>query len=91
MQQGIQRMGPSTGRLLSVTAMALTISSVGLILPAVSNRVAWMAPISAALLAVMLLISIWLHRKCREKPLLIVSLILVVMSIFTAYGRWVGW
>jgi hypothetical protein len=58
-----------------------------LVLPAVPGIPGWTAP-AAAVLAAMNLLSLFLHRMCREKPNLIPNLVLLAMAAFTAYGRW---
>jgi hypothetical protein len=88
MQQGIQRMGPSTPSILSATAGVMFVGSIGLLLPAISRLPTWTAPAAAAVLAISMLVSIVLHLKCREKPVLIANIVLFVLSAFVAYGRW---
>jgi len=89
MRQGIQKMGASTRPVLYGSAAVLLLGSLGLILPAAVKPVAWLAPLAAAVLAVMMLLSIFFHLKCREKPLIFADVILLAISLFVAYGRWV--
>jgi len=44
--------------------------------------------VTAALLAIMLLTSIFFHVKSREKPNVFVSVILFAFAILIAYGHW---
>ena len=64
-------------------------ASIGLVLPAFINSLAWLAPLSAAGLAGLNLISLLLHLKFREKPMLFAGIILLALSAFVAYGRWI--
>ena len=89
MAQAIPRLG-SAGRLLAVAAGALMLlAAIGLILPGVLGAPAWLTPVTAAALAVMLGVSIPLHLKSREKPMIWVSLVLLALAAAAAYGRWV--
>ena len=89
MRYAIQKMGSSARLILSLVAALMLIGAIGVVLPAVSGALAWLAPLAAALLAVMEILSILFHLKFREKPMPYVGVILFVMSAFVAYGRWV--
>jgi hypothetical protein len=88
MQQGIEKMGASTRPLLSLIAAVLFLGCVGLVGPGAFGLLTWLTPYMAAVLAVIMLLSIPLHLKCREKPKVFASIILLIMSAFVAYGRW---
>ena len=88
MQQGIQKIGAVTRPLLSVIAVLLFMACFGLILPGVLGFPSWLTPFTAVVLAAMLLLSIPLHIKCREKPKIFASIILLILSAVVAYGRW---
>ncbi len=88
MAQGIGRMGPYARPLLNLVAVGSLLVAIGLVLPAAVNVPAWVVPSAAAILAVMNLLSIFLHRVCRERPNILPSLVLLALSLFTAYGRW---
>jgi hypothetical protein len=45
--------------------------------------------VTASILSIMLLFSIFFHIKSREKPKIFVSVILFVFAVFVAYGRWI--
>jgi hypothetical protein len=89
MAQGILRMGSYARPLLYLVAGFALLTGIGLVLPAAVAVPVWVAPLAAAVLAGMNLLSILLHRACREKPNIIPSLVLLLMAAFTAYGRWV--
>jgi hypothetical protein len=88
MQQGIQKMGASTPLLLSAIAILLFLGGAGLILPGALGFLPWLVPYSAALLAVMMLVSIPLHLHCREDAKVFVSIILFALCALVAIGRW---
>jgi hypothetical protein len=89
MQQAIQKMGKFSQPLLYIIAVCTFIGSVGLILPAALGILTWITPVMAVILSIMMLFSIIFHVKCREKPNIIVSVILCTLAAFVAYGRWV--
>jgi len=89
MQQGIQKMGAFARPLLAVISTCLFLSGIGLILPAAWGSLAWLAPWSAAIQALLMLLSILFHLRCQEKPKIYASIILFALAGFVAYGRWV--
>jgi hypothetical protein len=89
MQQGIERFGPGARPLLSVIALCAFLGAAGLIIPAATGIMPWLVPWVAALLALMMLLSIGFHVRCRETPNTVVSLVLFALAAFVAYGRWV--
>ena len=88
-QQGMQRMGAAARPLLTLTAVLVLLGGVGLILPAATGILPWLTPVSAALLAVMMLVAVGLHVGCRETPNIVPGLVLFALAAFLAYGRWV--
>jgi hypothetical protein len=89
MQRGIQRLGALARPLLILIALGMVLVAAGLILPAATGILTWLTPLSAALLALMMLLSIGFHVACRESPKIVVSLILFALAAFVAYGRWI--
>jgi hypothetical protein len=89
MQEAIQKVGAMARPMLAVVAICTLLGAAGLIIPAAVGVMSWLTPWTAAILAGMLLVSIGLHAKGREKPKVWVSLILCVMAAVVAYGRWV--
>ena len=89
MQQAIQKMGTPARPLLTLAALGTFLGGIGLVLPAASAALAWLAPWAAAWLALMLLVSIGLHVLSRNSPKIWVSVILFALAAFVAYGRWV--
>ena len=76
-------------RLGYVIAIFTFIGSIGLILPTALGRLTWITPITALILSMLMLFSIFFHIKCREKPNITASVILFALAAFVAYGRWV--
>lgn len=89
MRQGIQKIGRWARPVLYFVAVASLLSSVGLILPAASGIYTWITPLTAAVLAGLMLLSILFHIQCREKPNILPSIILFALVAVVAYGRWI--
>ena len=89
MQRGVQRLGATARPLLIAIALGEFLGGVGLMLPAVTGILTWLTPLSAALLALMMLVSIGFHVACCERPKVAVDLVLFALAAFVAYGRWV--
>ena len=89
MQEAAQKMGPISHPLLIGVAAAALLGALGLILPGLLDTVTWLTPLTAALMAAMLLVSIFFHVRSREQPKIFVSVILFAFAAFVAYGRWV--
>ena len=88
-QQGMQRMGAAARPVLTLTAILVLLGGAGLVLPAATGILTWLTPLSAALLAVMMLVAVGLHVGCRETPNVVPGLVLFALAAFLAYGRWV--
>ena len=88
-QQGMQRMGAAARPLLTLTAILVLLGGAGLVLPAATGILTWLTPLSAALLAVMMLVAVGLHVGCRETPNIVPGLVLFALAAFLSYGRWV--
>jgi UPF0716 family protein affecting phage T7 exclusion len=89
MQEAIQRMGEFSKPSHYATSVCTFLGAIGLILPGVLASPIWIIPVTAVLLSVMLLVSIFFHIKSRKKPKIFVSAILFAFAAFVAYGRWV--
>jgi divalent metal cation (Fe/Co/Zn/Cd) transporter len=89
MQEAIQKMGRFSQPLLYIISVCTFIGTMGLILPGILGSSTWVTPVTAAILSIMLLFSIFFHIRCREKPKIFVSIVLFVFAVFVAYGRWV--
>jgi hypothetical protein len=88
-RQGMQRMGTAARPLLTLIAVLVFLGGVGLILPGATGILTWLTPLSAAVLAVMMLVAVGVHIGCRETPNVMAGLALFALAAFVAYGRWV--
>ena len=88
MQDAIQRMGKLAGPLHHTIAFLAFVGAMGLTLPGVLSLSFWIIPVTALLLSILLLASVFFHVKSREKPNIFVSVILFAFAAFIAYGRW---
>ena len=89
MQRGLQRWGAAARPLLILIALSVFLGGVSLVLPALTGIMTWLTPLSAALLALMMLVAVGFHITCRETSNVLVGLVLFVLAAFVAYGRWV--
>lgn len=88
MQAAIQKLGKFSVSLLYGIAACTLLGAVGLILPGLlgaSNRI---TSVTAGIMGILLLLSIFFHIRSREKPNVFVSVILFIFAAFVAYGRW---
>ncbi len=76
MKEAVQRMGKPALPLLNSIGIITFIGSPGLILPPASNYLTWIVSMTAAILALLMLLSIIFHIKCPGKPKIYVSIIL---------------
>jgi hypothetical protein len=90
LQYGIQKMGSKAKPILAVVSVLLAIDAVLLILPRALGWDAMFTIYAAALGALLMLGSIVFHLRCRETPMVWVSLILLVLTCILAYVRWIS-
>ncbi len=89
MEQGRQRFGAAAPAILIAASVGAFLGAMGLVLPAMSKALAWLAPWAATMLAGMMLAAIFLHLGCRDRRTVWVGVVLLVLSTLVAYGRWV--
>ena len=89
MQEAIQKLGKFSQPLLYIISVCTFIGAVILVLAGVLGLSTWVISITAVIMSIMLLFSIFFHVKSREKPKIFVSVVLFVFAVFVAYGRWV--
>ena len=89
MQTASQKLGELAPVLLRLAALGTFIGAIGLVLPGLVCTWAFLTPLAAAWLAVMLLAGMILHLRSREKPMIFADVILLMMTVVVAYGRWV--
>jgi len=88
MQEAIQKLGKFSQPLLYIISACTFIGAVILALAGVLGLSNLAISITAIIMSIMLLSSIFFHVKSREKPKIFVSVILFVFAVFVAYGRW---
>lgn len=88
MQEAIQKMGKFSPTLLTIVSACTFIGAAILVLAGVLGLSNWVISITAIIISIMLLFSIFFHVKSRENPKIFVSVVLFVFAVFVAYGRW---
>ncbi len=88
MQEAAQIMGRAARPLHVATALLTLLGTLGLLLPGLLHTAPWLTPLSALLVAILLLLSIFFHVRSRQQPKIFVSVVLFVFAVFIAYGRW---
>ena len=74
--------------LLYLTTLGTFFGALALILPGLLGWPPIVTPLAATAVAVMLLASIPLHLRSRDRPKIFVSLVLLVFAVIVAIGRW---
>lgn len=82
-----KKFGRAAPVLLYLTALGTFFGAFSLVLPGLLNFNPLITPIVAVAVTVLLLASIPLHLRSREKPKVFVSLVLAIFAIFVAIGR----
>ena len=66
------------------------LAAIGLILPAITGVLPWLTPLAASMLVVLMVFAIAFHaRRPGEVPNLVLNVVLGVLALIVAYGRWV--
>jgi hypothetical protein len=89
MQAAIQKLGKFSPTVLTIISVCTFIGAGILVLAGVLGLPNSVISITAVIMSIMLLFSIFFHVKSREKPKIIVSVVLFVFAVSVAYGRWV--
>jgi flagellar biosynthesis component FlhA len=87
MQQAIEKMGKVSSSWHTLIAILAFVAAFGLILPGWLSFYPQLVIWAAALAAVMMLMSIYFHVRFRDKPKVFVSIVLLALAVFIAYGR----
>ena len=74
---------------IKLIGMLEILGAVGLILPAITGILPILTPLAALGLAVILVGAIITHLRRQEYPNLLVHIVLLVMVLFVAYGRFI--
>jgi hypothetical protein len=89
MQEAIQKLGKASRWVLTLVAIVTFLGALGLILPGILGVAPRITPVTAGILSIILLASLFFHVRSREKPKIFVSLVLFALAAFVAWGRWV--
>jgi uncharacterized membrane protein YphA (DoxX/SURF4 family) len=65
------------------------LGAIGLVLPPLVNVLPVLTPIAAAGLVIIMVLAIGYHVTRRENPNIVLNLVLAVLALFVAYGRFV--
>jgi uncharacterized membrane protein YphA (DoxX/SURF4 family) len=63
------------------------VGGVGLVLPAITGIAPWLTPLAAACLALVMLLAAGFHVQRQEYTTIAPSIVLMLLSIAVAYGR----
>jgi uncharacterized membrane protein YphA (DoxX/SURF4 family) len=82
----IKAVPPGFRRFIGVAEI---LACLGLILPGLTGILPWLTPLAAVGLIIIMLSAMVFHIQRREYPNLGLDLILLVLSVFVAYGRFI--
>ncbi|HWZ17186.1 MAG TPA: DoxX family protein [Ktedonobacteraceae bacterium] len=82
----VKSVGPRGVRLIGSLEI---LGAIGLILPAVTGILPWLTPVAAACLALTMLGAMITHGRRSEYSQIGINLVLLVLTLFVAYGRFV--
>ncbi len=80
----IEGFSPITIRILGLLEL---LGAVGLILPALTGILPWLTPLAAVGLALMMVGAFFANLKVHEYRPLVLNIVVFVMAVFVAYGR----
>ena len=75
-------------RLTRFVGWAEVLGAIGLILPLLTGILAWLTPLAALCLALVQILAIGFHLRRGEAQILPFNVVLLVLAIFVAWGRW---
>jgi uncharacterized membrane protein YphA (DoxX/SURF4 family) len=85
--QWVEGFSQSQIRLIGVFEI---LGAVGLVLPALTGILPWLTPLAAFGLALLMVGAILTHLRRAEYPNLIGNIVLLVLTVFVAYGLFVA-
>lgn len=74
--------------LVRLLGIAELLGAIGLILPILTHILPWLTALAAVGLALIMLGAIVLHASKREIPVVGVTIVILILAVFVAYGRW---
>lgn len=75
-------------RLTRFVGWAEVAGAVGLVLPLLTGILAWLTPLAALGLALVQLLAFGFHLRRGEPQILPANIVLFVLAVFVAWGRW---
>lgn len=87
-QQGMQWMGALPKAMLTFIGVAEILGGIGLVAPAATGILPWLTPLAAAALALVMVLAGVFHLPRREYPNIVFNFVLLALTAFVAYGRW---
>jgi uncharacterized membrane protein YphA (DoxX/SURF4 family) len=82
----VKDVGPRGVRLIGSLEI---LGAIGLILPAVTGILPWLTPVAAACLALTMIGAMITHGRRGEYSQIGINLVLLLLTLFVAYGRFV--
>jgi hypothetical protein len=89
MRRSVEQLGGRGTLLHRAIALILLFSACGLLFPSILGGNTSMTLVSAFVLALMAALSIVLHARSREKPVIIADIVLMLLAAFVFIGRWI--
>jgi len=74
--------------LVTFIGISELLGGLGLLLPAIAGFLPWLTPLAAAGIALIMLLAAGFHAKRGEAYGIVFNLVLLVLAVFVAYGRW---
>ena len=75
-------------RLRTFIGVAELLAAAGLIIPSLTGFLPWLTPVAAIGLVMVMIGAIVFHVQRREYPNTVFNLVLLILSVFVAFGRW---
>ena len=82
----VEDFSPSTVRLIWIVGL---LGAAGVVLPTLTGILPWLTPLAAVGLAVTMVSAALTHRRRKEYPMIGLNAVLLALSVFVAYGRFV--
>jgi uncharacterized membrane protein YphA (DoxX/SURF4 family) len=73
--------------LVAFIGISELLGGLGLLLPAITGILPWLTPLAGAGLALIMILAIGFHASRREAPAIGFNVVLLVLAVFVAYGR----
>lgn len=75
-------------RLTRFVGIAEVLGAIGLILPLATGILVWLTPLAALGLALVQILAIGFHLRRGEAQIVPVNVVLLLLALFVAWGRW---